>query len=101
MAATAQGTPKVRGKGTNVMLRDMLCDRTKMGTRASSIAWKQGKGSRDLGERGWRPWLEPRACARAFGVGGDVESSGSGLGGFPVVFGSSLVELVIVRTCKE
>ena len=42
--------------------------------------------------RGWDSRLEPRACARAFGVGRGVESSRSGLGGFPVVFGSSFVE---------
>ena len=35
MAVTAQGAPKVRGKGTDTMLRDTLWDRTKMRTRAS------------------------------------------------------------------
>ena len=48
-----------------------------------------GEWSRDPWKRRWRLSLEPRACARAVGMGWGVESSG-GSRGFPWVFGSSL-----------
>ena len=41
------------------------------------------------GMRRWRRSLEPRACARAVGMGLGVESSG-GSSGLPWVFGYSL-----------
>ena len=47
------------------------------------------EGGAGPGKRRWRRLLEPRACARAVGMGLDVESSG-GLGGLPWVLVSSL-----------
>ncbi len=49
----------------------------------------QGRGTGPGGMRRWRRSLEPRACARAVGMGWGVESSG-GSSGLPWVFGSSL-----------
>ena len=57
-----------------------------------------GKGSRDPGVRRWRLPLVPRACARAVGMGLDVESSGWVSGSSPWCVGSSLAKWDCVRT---
>ena len=100
------GGPRLRATPFRSMGRDSRLGepRDGYGPRASSNRLgTRGRAVRPREEdvasptsRGWGARLEPRACARALGVGRGDEFSLSGLGGVPLGFGSSFVGWVYV-----